>query len=61
LTPAREREFDTLRRELQVGIDELERGDCTEYDEETLPQLLDEIRDRGLRRLAAERSNSASD
>ncbi len=58
---ARERELDTVRRELQVGIDELERGEYTEYDEETLPQLLEKIKARGLERLATERPDAVGD
>ena len=32
---ARERELGALRKELQIGIEDLDRGDYVEYDEET--------------------------
>lgn len=49
-----EQDLDTLRREIQIGIDDLESGAYTDYDEDTLPQLVEEIKTRGLDRLKAE-------
>ncbi len=49
-----EQDLNALRRELQVGIDELDRGQYVEYDDDTLPQLVEDIRTRGLERLRAE-------
>jgi hypothetical protein len=50
LTP----ELDALRQETQIGIDDLESGAYTDYDEDTLPQLVEDIKARGLERLRAE-------
>ena len=49
-----EQELGTLRQEIQLGIDELERGEYFEYNDETLPQLAQDIKTRGLERLRAE-------
>ncbi len=49
-----EKELDALRRDIQIGIDELERGEYVEYDDDTLPQLVEDIKRRGLERLRAE-------
>ena len=48
-----EQDPDTLRRKIQVGIDDLESGAYTDYDEDTLPQLVEDIKTRGLDRLKA--------
>jgi antitoxin ParD1/3/4 len=34
-----------LRQEIQAGIDQLDRGEYTEYDESTLDNLLEDIRE----------------
>ena len=47
--------LETLRREVLVGIEELERGEFTEYDDSGLPGLVEDIKARGLERLRAER------
>jgi len=45
-----------LRREIQLGLDEIERGELTTYDQDTLPELIDEIKRQGRKRLEAEQS-----
>ena len=50
---APEQDLDSLRREIQVGIDDLESGAYMDYDENTLSQLVNEIETRGLDRLKA--------
>jgi antitoxin ParD1/3/4 len=47
-----ERKREELRRMIQVGIDQLERGEYTDYDEHTLKNLAKAIKARGRRRLA---------
>ena len=45
-------EREGLRRALQEGIDDLERGDHADYDEHTIKDLANDIHQRGLKRLA---------
>lgn len=42
-----------LRAEVQKGLDDLERGDYTEYDETTLHELFESVKARGRERLEA--------
>lgn len=39
--------IETLRREVAVGIEQLNNGDFTEYDEESLPELFEDVKSRG--------------
>ena len=50
----REIRIDELRKEIQVGIDQIERGEYTEYTEHTLHELFDDIRARGKKKLKAQ-------
>ncbi len=43
--------LETLRREIAIGIEQLENGQYTEYDEESLPAFFEEIKERGRKRL----------
>ncbi len=52
-----EQEPVALGQEIQIGIDELERGDYVEYDDDTLPHLVEDIKTRGLERLRAEEAS----
>jgi hypothetical protein len=45
-------QLDELRREIEIGWEQLERGEYTEYDDETLPTLLEKITSRGRQRRA---------
>jgi putative addiction module CopG family antidote len=45
-------EREGLRRALQEGIDDLERGDHADYDEQTIKDFANDIHQRGLKRLA---------
>ncbi len=47
----REMKLVALRRDLQVGIDQLEAGDCTTYTEESLDDFFEEIKRDGRREL----------
>ena len=42
----------TLRAELQCADEQIDRGDCSEYSEQTLGQLFDEVEGEGVMGLA---------
>ena len=44
--------LETLRQEIAVGIEQIERGEYTEYDEVSLKEILEQVRARGRQRLA---------
>ena len=46
-------ELDGLRVEVQQGVEALRSGDYTEYTDETLRDLFDEVKSRGRERRAA--------
>ena len=46
-------QLDELRRQVALGIEQLERGEFTTYDDATLHTLLDDIETRGKVLLAA--------
>ncbi|MEM6753235.1 MAG: type II toxin-antitoxin system Phd/YefM family antitoxin [Cyanobacteria bacterium P01_C01_bin.38] len=48
--------LETLRREIAVGIEQLEGGEYTEYDEESLATFFEDIKTRGRKKL--ERDNT---
>ncbi len=53
----REREIEALRTEIDVGIEQIDRGDVVEVDDEQSHNaLLEDIASFGRRRLAAEQS-----
>ncbi|MBW4512358.1 MAG: type II toxin-antitoxin system Phd/YefM family antitoxin [Scytonematopsis contorta HA4267-MV1] len=43
--------LETLRREIAIGIEQLENGQYTEYDEESLPAFFEDIKERARKRL----------
>lgn len=45
--------LEALRREIRAGIEELDRGDFTEYDEDSIKDLAHDVKTRGLARLRA--------
>lgn len=47
-----ERGEEELRHAIQTGLDQIERGEYSEYDERTIQDLAREVHDRGSRRLA---------
>ena len=47
----REMKLEALRKEIQVGIDQIKAGEYTEYTEETLTKFFDEIMRDGRRDL----------
>ena len=48
------KELEDVRRSIDIGIQQLSNGEYTEYTDETLHELFDDIRRRGRERLAAE-------
>lgn len=46
-----ELKLDALRRDIQVGIDQIEAGEYTEYTEETLTEFFEEIMREGRREM----------
>ena len=51
----RERRLDELRKQVQVGLDQLDHGEFDEYDDASLRQFFDEIKAEGRKRLGANR------
>ena len=52
----REMRLEDLRKEIQIGIDHIDRGESTESTTETLHELFDDIKARGRAKLDARRS-----
>ena len=44
-----------LRKEINVGLDQLERGEVSEYDDKSLNTLAADIKTKGRKRLAAKK------
>jgi hypothetical protein len=42
----------SLQQKLEIGVQQLQNGDYTEYTDDTLPELLGKIRSRGQSRLS---------
>lgn len=49
----------TLRKEISVGLDQLERGAVSEYDDQSLDTLAGDIKAKGHKRLAAKKKPRA--
>lgn len=49
--------LEQLQRDIQVGIDDIERGDCEEYDETNLHTLFEQVEKEGREILARRRSS----
>jgi prevent-host-death family protein len=47
----REMKLEALRKEIQVGVDQIEAGEYTEYAEETLTEFFDDIVSQGREKL----------
>ncbi len=56
LLAQRDRRREELRREIQIGRDQLDRGEYTEYDEQTLRELFDQLKQRAQRRIEGGRN-----
>jgi antitoxin ParD1/3/4 len=55
LLPVCGRRLDELRRQVQIGRDQLDRGEYAEFDEAGLEQFFDELKKRGFLRYAERR------
>ena len=49
----------TLRQEISVGLDQLERGEVSEHDDRSLDTLVADIKTKGRKRLAAKKKPRA--
>lgn len=47
--------LEALQRDINLGAEQLRNGQYTEYNDETLPGLLDKIKERGERRLDSQK------
>lgn len=47
---------EALQHDIALGVEQLQNGDYTEYDDSTLPNLLETIKMRGKQRLQEEQS-----
>ncbi|MEO1427636.1 MAG: type II toxin-antitoxin system Phd/YefM family antitoxin [Cyanobacteria bacterium J06633_8] len=47
----RQLKLESLKRDIAVGAEQLKNGEYTEYDDESLPNLLENIKARGKRKL----------
>jgi antitoxin ParD1/3/4 len=54
---AREAKLVDLRRDIQVGLDQLAQGQATTYDDHTLSNLVWEVQSEGRKRLDHERDS----
>jgi Arc/MetJ-type ribon-helix-helix transcriptional regulator len=52
------RKLATLRAELQRADQQIDRGDCSEYNEQTVGHLFDQLKAECMRELAGERADS---
>ncbi len=59
LLKERDEHLQWLRAEVRAGFEDIERGDCSDYDERSTRRLADDIKTRGRVRLAAEKKKTA--
>ena len=60
LLAERDRRREQLRQELQIGRDQLDRGEYTEYDEKTLRERFDQLKDRVRQRIEKSKNSKNS-
>ncbi len=58
LLKERDQRLEAVRREVRVGLEALERGEFTEYDETNIHELAETVMARGRQRLAEEELKS---
>ena len=51
--------LDQLRREIAVGVEQLDRGEATAYDDQSLKEHFEQIKADGRRRLAVSKEKAA--
>jgi putative addiction module CopG family antidote len=54
----RQMRLDDVRKKVMVGVEQLERGEYKEYDDNSLDELFQEIRNNTLARLAEQRRDA---
>ncbi len=59
LLDERDKKLTALRADVQVGLDQLERGEYTEYTDETLHELFDNVTRRGRERLESSKAKQS--
>ena len=59
LLKERDDEYQRLKKDIQKGIDAIDRGDYTEFDADSLHLLTADVKARGRKRLAAEKARRA--
>ena len=57
LLAERNRRREGLQRQIQIGRDQLDRGEYTDYDEVSLREFFDEVQERGRQRYDASKRN----
>jgi antitoxin ParD1/3/4 len=50
----REEQLEALRKEIRLGLEQLDRGEATDYDDASLQELFERIKRRGRDRLEKE-------
>ena len=55
----RQRRVEGLRTDIQVAIDQIDRGECTVHDADLLHELFDGIKADGRKRLAVQRRKAS--
>ena len=55
----RQEQIEELRSEIRIGLEQLDRGEATVYDEESLKDLFERIKARGQIKLSGHPSKSA--
>jgi len=47
----RKLKYEALKRDIAIGAEQLKNGEYREYDDESLPRLLENIKEQGKRKL----------
>ncbi|PAX48251.1 type II toxin-antitoxin system Phd/YefM family antitoxin [Brunnivagina elsteri] len=55
-TEVRKLKLEALQRDIALGVEQLQNGEYTEYDDESLPSLLQTIKKLGQRKLSQEQA-----
>ena len=56
----RDQRVEALRRDIRAGFEAVERGDYSDYDEDTIHELSDDVKARGRKRLAEEEAKTSA-
>lgn len=56
----RDQRHEAMRLEIRAGFDAVARGKYTDYDETTIGELANRVKERGVKRLAAAQKKSGS-